>query len=88
MKNFLNSVWFNTIVAALSGFFAVMQEVWLGTDVPVLNLAVLGVFVSCGMSCAASVVNYLVTKGRFNLYNTGIGAAVGIVVTLLTLLLV
>lgn len=88
MKNFLNSVWFNAIIAALTGFFAVMQEVWLGTDVPAINLAVLGILASCGMSWGASVINFLITRGKFNWKNIGIGAAVGAVVTIVTLLLV
>ena len=88
MKNFLNSVWFNIIIAALAGFFSVMQEVWIGTDVSELNLAALGILASCGMSWGASVINFLITRGKFNWYNIGIGAAVGAVVTIVTLLFV
>ncbi len=88
MKNFLNSVWFNAIIAALTGFFAVMQEVWLGTEVPAINLAALGILASCGMSWGASVINFFVTNQRLNWKNIGIGAAVGAVVTVVTLLLV
>ena len=87
MKDFFNSVWFNIIIAALTGFFAVMQEVWIGTDVPAINLFVLGALASCGMSWGASVINFLITRGKFNWKNIGIGAAVGIAVTLVTLLL-
>jgi hypothetical protein len=87
MKNFLNSVWFNIIIAVLAGFFGVMQEVWIGSDVPGINIFALGALAACGMSWGASVINFVITRGRFNWKNIGIGAAVGVVVALVTMLI-
>ena len=86
MKNFFNSFWFNAIIASIAGFFGIMQEVWLGTDIVVINAITFSVIASFCMSLGASVIGFLATGEKLNWKNVGIGTVVGIIVAIVTLL--
>ena len=87
-KNFLESYWFNVIFAVLAGFFAVMQEVWIGAALPFINVASLVVLVAVGISICAEIVKMICFPRNFSWKKVLIGGAAGIVVGLITLLLV
>ena len=87
-KNFLESYWFNVIFAVLAGFFAVMQEVWIGAALPFINVALLVVLVAVGISICAEIVKMICFPRSFSWKKVLIGGAAGSVVGLITLLLV
>lgn len=88
-KKFLQSYWFNLILAALAGFFAVMQEVWIGgIAVPIINVMVYVVLVAFGLSICAEMIKMVCYRSVFSWKKILIGGIAGTVVGLVTLLLV
>ncbi len=86
MVKFLNSVYFNIVLAVLAAVFSILQEVWLGTDIQVLNAVIMTIAVSIGFSVGADVVKFLAFNSKFNLNNIVIGSVSGIIAGLITLL--
>ena len=88
MVKFLNSVYFNVVLAVLAAILSILQEVWLGTDIQVLNAVIMTIAVSIGFSLIADVVKFLAYNSKFNLNNIVIGSVSGIIAGLITLLCV
>ena len=87
LTKFFESVYFNIVLAVLAAFFAVAQEVMIGTAVPFLNIFILAACAGVGFSWAAQVIKFLVMKLPFNWGHVGYGAIAGIVVALITALI-
>lgn len=93
MVNFLRSIWFNVILSVLAGFFAVMQEAWLG-GFERLNVIILGICCAIGFSFAAEVIKIVFTNfdsyGKYwwNWKTFAYGAVPGVVIALITGLLI
>ena len=88
-KKIVNSYWFNVLFAVLAGFFAVMQEVWLGgIAVPFFNVAVFVIIATFGISLCAEIVKIIFVRQRFGWKKVLIGGIAGTVVGLITLFLV
>lgn len=87
-KRFIQSKWFNIVLALLAAVLVIMQEVWIGTELVFLPLFALGVAAAFGFSCIASVVNFIAYQSPFNWKNILLGFGVGSVAALVTVLLV
>jgi len=88
MKNFINSVWFNVILATLAAVFIILQEVWLGGTILKFNVATLGIFAGIGFSFSAEAVKILFAEGRFNAKFGIVGSVFGALAAIITTLLI
>ena len=88
VEKFFYIFWFNAVLAVIAAVLIILQEVWIGTPFMFLNFFLLGAAAAVGFSWIASVVVYLIWQASFKWKNVGIGAAVGIVAALLTVLLI
>lgn len=87
-RKFIDSYWFNALLAALAAFFAVMQEVWIGTDLAFAGLFPLAGLAGIGLSFGATILSCVLYHSKFDWKNIIIGAVVGVVVALITTLCV
>lgn len=88
MKKFFNSVWFNIILAMLAASLIILQEVWIGAPIEILNVTVLGMCAALGFTLVAEVVKMLFFGGMFTLKNAMIGAFFGIAAAVATAALI
>ena len=88
MKKFFNSVWFNIILSVLAAVLIIMQEVWIGAPIIVLNVMILGMCAGLGFTLVAEVVKMLFFGGRFTLKNAMVGAFFGIIAAAVTAVLI
>ena len=88
LKRFIESVWFNILLAVLAAVLIIMQEVWIGTEFMFAAFLALGVAAAFGFSWGASVISYLAYHAPINWKRIWIGFGVGSLAALLTVLLV
>lgn len=88
MKKFINSIWFNVILAVLAAVLIIMQEVWLGGPILKFNVAVLGIFAGIGFSFSAEAIKILFAEGRFNAKFGIVGSVFGALAAVITTLLI
>lgn len=84
MKKFFNSVWFNIILAMLAASLIILQEVWIGAPIEILNVTVLGICAGLGFTMAAEVIKMLFFGGVFTLKNAAVGGFFGLVAAIAT----
>ena len=87
-KKFIDSYWFNIVLALLAAVLIIMQEVWIGTELVFLPLFALGVAASFGFSWSAEVIGFIFWHFNIKWKNIWVGTAVGAVAALVTALLV
>ena len=87
-KRFIQSKWFNIVLALLAAVLVIMQEVWIGTELVFLPLLALGVAVAFGFAWGASVISFVAYHTPFNWKNIWLAFGVGAVGALITALLV
>lgn len=89
---FLQSVYFNVILAVVAAVMAVMQEVWIGTSIVFINNFALAGLAGIGFSIAAEILKIVFFHGgvqrKFNTKQVLIGCGFGVVAALITVLLV
>ena len=85
LTKFFKSVYFNVTLAVLAAFFAVFQEVAIGTVVPFLNIFLLSAFAGVCFSWMGEAIKILFFEGFDYAWKTVIyGAVFGIIVALLS----
>ena len=87
MRKFFDSVYFTLIVAAIFAFFGVMQEVWLGSPAPFINLFAFGAIAGFIVSALIEGIKTLVFRHGFSWKNVGIATVGAMVVAAVTFLL-
>ena len=87
ITKFINSVYFNIILSMLAAFFIIMQEVWIGTAMVLLNSIVLGVCAAIGFAWIAEAVKCVVYHAPFIRKNILVGSIFGIVVAIIVAIL-
>lgn len=90
LSEFFKSVYFNAILAALAPFFAILQEVMIGTALPFINIFLLGAAVGVCFSWVAEVIKMLCFDDspyswKNVLYGGGVGITAALVFALLML---
>jgi len=90
LSEFFKSVYFNAILAALAAFFAILQEVMIGTALPFINIFLLGAAVGVCFSWAAEALKMVFIEGspyswKNVLYGGGVGISAALVFALLML---
>ena len=89
---FLQSIYFNVILAVVAAVMAVMQEVWIGTPMVFINSFALAGLAGIGFSVAAEIMKIVFFHGgvprKFNTKQVLVGCGFGVVAALITALLV
>lgn len=85
LTKFFKSVYFNVTLAVLAAFFAVFQEVAIGTVMPFLNIFLLSALAGVGFSWMGEAIKILCFEGfRYSWKSVIYGAVFGIIVALLS----
>lgn len=86
VKTFIEFNWFNILIAVLTAFFGIMQEVWDGNSgVGFWNLFGLGACAGICMSAAAEGFKCLMIDFNFNWKNVLYGGVAAVIFALLLL---
>ena len=88
MEKFFKSVWFNIVLAVLAAVLIIMQEVWIGAPILILNVITLGICAGIGFSLSAEVIKLLFFGGPFSGKNAIIGSILGIIAAIVTGLII
>ncbi len=89
MIELFKSYWFNILIAVLTAFFGIMQEVWDGNSgVGFWNLFGLGACAGICMSAAAEGFKCLMIDFNFNWKNVLYGGVAAVVFALLLLFII
>lgn len=84
MKKFFISYWFNVVIAAIAAYFAIMQEVWIGTDINTIGAIGFGTVAAFCLSIGAEIIKMLPKITYWNkthvIYGT-IGGFISAVIT-------
>lgn len=91
LKNFFSSYWFNVVLAVITAFFVIMQEVWTGGFiVPLFAIIIYAILSSFFASSCVELLKLMVFADKFNwkpvLIGTGAGSIVGIITILFAVL--
>jgi hypothetical protein len=85
LTKFFKSVYFNVTLAVLAAFFAVFQEVAIGTVMPFLNIFLLSAFAGVSFSWMGEAIKILFFEGfGYSWKNVIYGGVFGILVALLS----
>ena len=83
LSKFFKSVYFNAVLAVLAAFFAILQEVLIGTALPFINFFLLGALVGVCFSWAAEALKMVFIEGSpYSWKKVLYGGIVGIVAAL------
>ena len=87
MKKFFASIYFDVILAVLAAVLIIMQEVWIGSSIAVLNGFIMGGIAGIAFALIVGFVKKFIF-GKFNTKNAIIACGCGIAAALVTALLV
>lgn len=87
MKKFFETFILNALLAFVISLGVVLQELSLALGASMFGIAMLGLIGAIGGSLLGEVINHFVTKKVISYKNIGIGAVIGIVITLLITML-
>lgn len=92
IMKFLQSVYFNVLLAVVAAVLGIMQEVWIGTSMTFLSSFALGGAIGIGFSLIAETAKIIFFNGgvqrKFNTKEVLIGCGFGVAAALITVLLV
>ena len=87
MKKFFISYWFNVLIAVIAAYFAVMQEVWIGTDINVIGGIAFGTVAGFCLSICAEIIKMLPKVTYWNKMHVIYGTIGGFISALITSIL-
>jgi hypothetical protein len=88
MRKYFESWIFNTILAVLAAFFAIMQEVWIDNILPFINFFLMGSAAAICLSLGAEIIKKVFVDHVWSNKDWITGAIYGIIVALVLALVV
>ena len=84
MKQFFVSYWFNVLIAIIAAFFAIMQEVWIGTDINTIGAIGFGTVAGFCLSICAEIIKMLPKITFWNWKHVVFGTIGGLIASIIT----